>query len=251
MNALCTQQDWFDRLLPEGLPIPSTTLLSGPGGSGKPLIGNVIVAAWLCQGGSVVFMPLQYPDHSFITSSLKNIAQLYLDDHQGRHASVELDATIEAMTEPEDNRFRANVVKPEVWAAALAQARAMVPIQGPGTLIFVSAVNLLLFSPTYGAAILETKKGTTQSEQSCSYLFSASTTAKVEEIAELEAVVDNLIMTRSTRRPFQLYMQIKRIKGTPFLTEEIVVPFSADLLTGVKEIAHYSRKRVIPLVSKL
>ncbi len=45
MNRIFTQQDWFDRLLPEGLPIPSLTLLSGPGGSGKPLIGNVIAAS--------------------------------------------------------------------------------------------------------------------------------------------------------------------------------------------------------------
>ncbi|MEA1976877.1 MAG: hypothetical protein U9N80_03155 [Chloroflexota bacterium] len=42
MRVLHTQQDWFDRLLPDGLPISSSTLLSGPGGSGKPLVGNVI-----------------------------------------------------------------------------------------------------------------------------------------------------------------------------------------------------------------
>jgi KaiC/GvpD/RAD55 family RecA-like ATPase len=249
MNTLRTLQDWFDRLLPGVLPIPSTTLLSGPGGSSKPLIGNIIVVARLRQGGSVVFMPLQYPDHSFIASSLKNIAQLDLNEYKERCAFVELEATIEAMTEPEDNRFRANTVKPVMWTEALAMARAMVPEQGPGILIFVSAVNLLLFSPTYGAAILETMKAATQSEQSYSYLFSASTTA--EEIAEWETVLDNLIMTGSTRRPFQLYMQIKRIKGAPFLTEEILAPFSADLLIGVKEIAAYSRKRVTPLVSKL
>jgi len=251
MNRLHTQQDWFDRLLPEGLPIPSTTLLSGPGGSGKPLIGNVIVAAWLRQGGSVVFMSLQYPDHSFIAAGLKNIAHVDLADYRERVAFIELDATIETMTEPEDNRFKANVVKPEVWETAVTQAVNMVPNEGPGILIFVSALNLLLFSPTYGAAILETMKATTQGEQPYTYLFSASTTAKAEEIAKLEAVVDNLIMTHSTKKPFQLYMQIKRIKDAPFLPDEIRVPLSADLLTGVKEIADHSRKRVIPLVSKL
>ena len=83
MNRISTQQDWFDRLLPEGLPIPSLTLLSGPGGSGKPLIGNVITASWLRQGGSVVFMSLQYPDHSFIVAGLKKVSQLDLNDYQG------------------------------------------------------------------------------------------------------------------------------------------------------------------------
>ncbi|MCA9934530.1 MAG: hypothetical protein H6662_01900 [Ardenticatenaceae bacterium] len=251
MNRLYTEQAWFDRLLPEGLPIPSVTLLSGPGGSGKPLIGNVIVSAWLRQGGSVVFMSLQYPDHSFIAAGLKNIAHLDLDEFKERVAFIELDATIDTMTEPEDRRFKANVVKPEVWETAVTQAVNMVPNEGPGILIFVSALNLLLFSPTYGAAILETMKATMQDERPFTYLFSASTTAKAEEIAKLETAVDNLIMTHSTKKPFQLYMQIERIKDAPFLSEEILVPFSANLLTGVKEIADHSRKRVIPLVSKL
>ncbi|MBW2722230.1 MAG: hypothetical protein JRC67_08435 [Deltaproteobacteria bacterium] len=94
-------------------------------------------------------------------------------------------------------------------------------------------------------------KTTAQGEKKHTYLFSASTTAKAEEIAELEAVVDNLIMTRSTKSPFRLFMQIERIKNTDFLPEEIEVPFSAGVLTGVKQVADHSRKRVIPLVSKL
>jgi KaiC/GvpD/RAD55 family RecA-like ATPase len=251
VNAFHTHQDWFDRLLPEGLPIPSSMLLSGPGGSGKPLIGNVIVAAWLRQGGSVVFMSLQYPDHSFIAAGLKKIAQLDLDEYQDRVAFIELDATLEDMTPPTGNRFEANVVKPRIWDAALERACAMVPDDGPGILVFCSALNLLLFSPTYGKDILEKMKATSPEEQRRTYLFSASTTAKAEEIAELEAVVDHLIMTRSTKSPFQLHMQIERIKGVPFVSGEIPVPFSASVLTDVKAIADHSRKRVIPLVSKL
>lgn len=251
MNTFYTQQEWFDQLLPEGLPIPSVTLLSGPGGSGKPLIGNVIVAAWLRQGGSVVFMSLQYPDHSFIAAGLKNIAQLDLDEYQDRVAFIELDATLEAMTQPVGHRFQANVVKPDVWDAALERACAMVPDDGPGILIFCSALNLLLFSPTYGKDILDKMKMTSSEDRKRTYLFSASTTARAGEIAELEAVVDHLIMTRSTKSPFQLYMQIERIKGASFVSDEIQVPFSADVLMDVKEVADHSRKRVIPLVSKL
>ncbi|MBN1451575.1 MAG: hypothetical protein JW963_11215 [Anaerolineales bacterium] len=251
MNTFRTQQEWFDRLLPEGLPIPSVTLLSGPGGSGKPLIGNVIVAAWLRQGGSVVFMPLQYPDRSFITESLKNIAQLDLDEYQDKVAFIELDATQDDMTLPAGNRFKANVVKPNVWDAALERACIMVPDEGLGILVFCSALNLLLFSPTYGKGILEKMKATSREDKKCSYLFSASTTAKAEDIAELETTVDHLIITRSTKSPFQLYMQIERLKNAPFVPGEIQVPFPANVLTEIKEVADHSRKRVIPLVSKL
>jgi len=251
MEKFYTNQVWFDDLLPEGLPIPSSTLLSGPGGSGKPLIGNVIVADWLRQGGSVVFMSLQYPDHSFIIAGLKSIAQLDLYEYADRVAFIELDTTLEGMTEPAGNHFKANVVKPQVWDTAIKRACAMVPEEGPGILIFISAINILLFSPTYGRGILDIIKTTAQEEKVHTYLFSASTTAKAEEIAELEAVVDNLIMTYSTKAPFRLYMQIKRVKNVPFISEEIQVPFSADVLISVKEVADHSRKRVIPLVSKL
>jgi len=250
LNSIYTQQEWFDRLLPEGVPIPSTTLLSGPGGSGKPLIGNVLVAAWLRQGGSVVFMSLQYPDRSFIASSLKSVTQLDLDDYQDRIAFIELDASLEDMAPAAGNHFKANVVKPEVWDAALARACGMVPAQGPGILVFASALNLLLFSPTYGRVILEKIKSTIGAHK-CTYLFSTSTTAKAEEIAELEATADNLVMTRSERQPFRLYMQIKRMKNATFLPGEIEVPIPANVLLEVKEIADYSRKRIIPMISKI
>ena len=136
-------------------------------------------------------------------------------------------------------------------AAVIKRACALVPDEGPGILIFVSALNLLLFSPTYGKGILVKLKATAQGKKQHTHLFSASTMAKAEKIAELETVVDNLIMTHSTKDPFRLYMQIERIKETVFVPSENEVPFSADLLTGVKEIADHSRKRVIPLVSKL
>lgn len=251
MKCLQVERDWLKKVLPEGLPLPSSTLLSGPGGSGKPLIGNVIVASWLRQGGSVIFMSLQYPDHSFIAAGLKKVAHLDLQEYSDRVAFIELDATIEDMTPSTENRFKANVVKPKVWDKAIQRACAMVPEEGPGILIFISAVNLLLFSPTYGEAILQKMMTAVQQDSPYTYLLSASTTAKGEEISKLEKMVDNLVMTRSTQSPFRLYMKILRVKGAPFVSEEIEVPISPDVLTDVKEIADHSRKRVIPLVRKL
>lgn len=251
MQHFHTHQNWFDQLIPEGLPIPSSTLLSGPGGSGKPLVGDVIIAAWLRQGGSVVFMSLQYPDHNFIVAGLKNVAGLDLGEYKQQTVFIELDATLDGMTAPEGNHFKANLVKPHIWDTSLTRACEMLPNNGPGILVFGSALNLLLFSPTYGKDILQKIKATAQNAEKCSYLFSASTTAKAEEIAELEAVVNHLIMTRSEKPPFRLFMQIERIKNAPFSTEEIEVPIEAKTLHNVKEIADHSRKRVIPQISKL
>jgi hypothetical protein len=78
-----------------------------------------------------------------------------------------------------------------------------------------------------------------------------STSAKGEEIARLETVADNLIMTRSEKGPFRLYMRIVRMKGPSFSVEEIQVPIPQRSLTHVREIAEHSRKRVIPQISKI
>lgn len=251
MKYIDLDETWFRKLLPEGLPVPSSTLLTGPGGSGKPLIGNVIVASWLRQGGSVVFMSLQYPDHSFIVAGLDKVAGLDLNDYQSRIAFIELDATIDGINPAEGKHIKANVVKPEIWDLAIEKACQLVPDEGPGILIFVSALNLLLFSPTYHEEILEKMKTAAQGDLKISYLLSASTTAKGEEIAELEDVVNNLIETRSTHSPFRLYMQIKRVRDAMFMDGEIEVPFPPDILKEVKAVADHSRMKVIPLVSKL
>lgn len=67
----------------------------------------------------------------------------------------------------------------------------------------------------------------------CSYLFSTSTSAKSEEISELEAVTENLIMRRGDRVTRKLFMQIERMKNVPFLHDEIEVPISPESLLEV------------------
>ena len=54
------QQNWIDRLLPQGFPFPSSTIISGPGGSGKPLIGSLFASAWLKMGGNVIYFLVNY-----------------------------------------------------------------------------------------------------------------------------------------------------------------------------------------------
>lgn len=251
MKTLPLQADWLDQLLPEGLPFPSSTLLTGPGGSGKPLVGNYIAATWLRQSGSVIFMSLQYPDHSFIISSLARITQLTLEDYKDKTAFIELDVHLDGMKKQTGRSFRANVVNPQVWDEALYHACEMVPDEGPGILVFGSALNLLLFSPTYEQKILEKMKKTLQDTSTCSYLFSTSSTAKRKEIAELEALADNLISVRNDRGTKKILLKIERIKAVKFISDEIEAPFTPETLQELKRIADQSRKRVIPLVSKI
>jgi KaiC/GvpD/RAD55 family RecA-like ATPase len=251
MKNISIGQDWLDRLMPGGLPIHTSTLISGPGGSGKPLIGDNFVAAWLRQGGSVVFMSLQYPNRDFISSSLRTVVGLDVDNYSDRIAFVELDVTIDGMETPEGNGFKANLVKPKIWDASIEQACSLVSKEYPGILVFGSALNLLLFSPSYGEGIFEKMKATIRDDKRHTYMFSVSTTAQKEKIARLEELTDNLILSRSEKKPFRLFMHIVRLKETSFIGDEIQVPIPPEALEEIKEVADHSRKRVIPLISKM
>ncbi|MFW5947489.1 MAG: hypothetical protein ACOCUW_03260, partial [Gemmatimonadota bacterium] len=93
MDRVPITTPWLSVLLPDGWPVRTSTVITGPGGSGKPLIGSVVAASWLERGGSVVFMSLQYPDHSLIEAGLRRVAGLDPADYRDRVAYLELDTS--------------------------------------------------------------------------------------------------------------------------------------------------------------
>jgi len=127
----------------------------------------------------------------------------------------------------------------------------MVPDDGPGIMVFGSALNLLLFSPTYGQEILERMETLLRDDKRRTYIFSVSTSANREAIARLEVVADNLIMTRSEKEPFRLFVRVVRMQDGPFVSEEVQAAIPAQSLAHVKDVAEHSRKRVIPQISKI
>jgi KaiC/GvpD/RAD55 family RecA-like ATPase len=251
VENLKIEAEWLKALLPEGLPRRTSTLLSGPGGTGKPLIGDQFVASWLREGGSVVFMSLQYPTTAFIYESLKTITGLNIEDYLDRIVFLSLDVDQEGMAEPDGNIIRVNLVKPDVMNAAIEKACTMLGVDDSEILIFGSALNLLLFSPTYEKEITQKIESFLRDDKRRTYIFSVSTTAKAETIAEFEKLADNLVMTRSEGEPFKLYMRFVRVKGSVFKKDEIQVPISASALKHMKEIADHSRKRIIPQISRI
>jgi len=84
-----------------------------------------------------------------------------------------------------------------------------------------------------------------------SFLLSVSSSAKREMIVELEEAADNLLESHSTREPFQLFLKVRRMAGVEAHPRQVAVPISPDTLGEVRAVADHSRKRVIPLVSKL
>ena len=250
METLKTGLNWIDNVIPEGLPLKSTTVITGPGGSGKPLIGETFVTAWLKKGGSVIFMSLQYPGSEFVAESIKSVTGLDIQNYKEKIISLQLDTGISAYQEVNKNLILANLVKPEVWEDVINLASAKLPDEGPGVLIFCSALNLLLFSPTYGDVIFEQIKSTIVSNTTKTYIFSVSTSAKTKEISELEKIADNLILSRSEKAPFQLFMKVLKMRDVSYNSAEVRVPISPKILEHIKEMADHSRNKVLPAILK-
>ena len=147
--------------------------------------------------------------------------------------------------------IHANLLKPDVWKQTIDMASLQFPNHNPGILLFISALNILLFSPTYGDKIFDRIKQTILQEKDLSYLIAVSTSAKKEKIAELEHIADNLIISYSKKNPFRLFMAIKRLKSGHFLSDNIQIPVSAKTLNDIKKLADHSRKKIIPAIPKI
>ncbi|MGC9468324.1 MAG: hypothetical protein ACP5HS_07025 [Anaerolineae bacterium] len=255
MKNFHTNFEWLDRLMPEGIPIPSSTVISGPGGSGKPLIGLAIVASWLRQGGKVIVLPLQYPDPEFTKHDLAQLYDLELADYPESYFFIRLDLDLDpeagVIEQSGPHEARANLVNPETWTRTLHFADQILGPSDLGTLVYGSAVNLLLFSPTHGEHMRARLETVLREDKDRSYLFTVSSSALKEKIETLEHAADHLMFTRMTRPERQLYLRVARLRGASYLEEETLTPYGRDDLDTIKEIADASRVARIPTIRKI
>lgn len=250
MESLELHSDWLAKLLPEGLPVPSSTLISGPGGTGKPLVEFAFVADWLKAGGSLIAIPLQYPTPDLMKTAMKKLYHIDLNNYSKKVVFVQFDHKIDTFQKLNNNTFQANMLKPKVWNKIILAAEDILPMSPKGVMVFGSALNLLLFSQHYGDKILEKLYEIITFDKSRTYLFAVSTSAFADRIKILEDATDNLMFTR-VEEPMRLFYKIVRIKGVPFLKDDIQVPISKQLLEEIKKVAEETRKRKIPEIRKV
>lgn len=246
---------WLEQIAPEGIKIPSSTLISGEGGSGKPLIGFTMISSWLEKGGDVIFV-LTSTGIDFAENIFKRVYNLDLDKYKEQIRFIELDVNMKPEDTPTDFKSwrtpsKANLVNPENWDLAIEKAeKEFRKGNDPGTMVFGAALNLMLFSKTYGEAILSKFKSMIQDDKKRTYLFTVSTSALADKIKILEDASDNLMFTRN-EEPMKLFLTISRIKDLQFDEGEVEVPLSKDDLETIKELAEGSRSNLIPAISKI
>ena len=249
MTTLKTNK-WFEELLPEGILVPSSTLISGPGGTGKPLVEFALVAAWLKAGGSLIGIPLQYPSGELVKKVMNKLYNIDLNEFHGKIVYTQFDPSVNGCKKIKDDTLKANMVTPQWWDETIEKAESMLEKSELGTMIFGSALNLLLFSKTYKDSILNKLKDVLQHDKSRTYAFAVSTSAFANEIKVLENVADNLMFTRM-EKPMKLILKIDRMKGVKFSKNEKEVPISGKMLKEINEIAASTRKTRIPEIRKI
>ncbi len=233
------REEWLRKVMPDGLPYPSSTLVSGPGGTGKPLVVLGFVANWLRKGGKVVGIPLQYPTMDFVEKAMKSLYGMDISEYDVTF--VQFDPSIDEYKEEE--HLRANLLKPDVWDHIVDN------YVDKDTMLFGSALNLLLFSPTYKAAILDKIDELLKSGDK-TYMFSVSTSAFYNLIERWEKSADNLMFTRMEGFG-NLKFRVEKLKEGKYLKDAIDVPIPKEVLMEIKDVAEHTRKRIIPTVSKI
>ena len=250
MKTLIVEHDWLKKIMPNGLPYPTSTIISGPGGSGKPLVEFAFVASWLKSGGSLIGIPLQYPSIEFVKSAMLKLFDIDLDTYKKRFVNIQFDVDIDSYEQIADNEIKANLLKPEVLNQAIDLADSLLEKSELGTLVFGSALNLLLFSPTYKDAALKNFKTIIKEDKSKTYIFSVSNNVFAEEIKQLEEAADNLMFTRM-EKPMKLFFNIEKMVEVEFSKKEVNVPISKETLEEMKEVAEMSRKKILPKLKKI
>jgi len=248
IDRMTVGQDWFDKLLPEGLPVPSSTIISGPGGSGKPLIGAAILAAWLRRGGSAL-MFLINSDRTY-TEHLLTLYGISLSEYRSKIVFVDFDPNVDSIEQMQSDLIKVNILRPELLDKTIETGLGLLRSPKQEVMLYGSALNILFFSPTWGETIFEKWKAIFSHREQLTLVFSVSTSAFRRKIEQLEELADNLMYSRM-EKPMSLRFRIARIQGAQFETEEVGVPLTEKTLADLKAETIRVRKQIIPIVSEI
>ncbi|MCD6290536.1 MAG: hypothetical protein J7M34_08535, partial [Anaerolineae bacterium] len=199
-----------------------------------------------------------YPDRSFTENDLKRLYNVDLADHKGDVFFIKFDAELEPVPDAVEHispdEVRANLVNPAVWNRAMELAAQALGQSQLGTLIFGSALNLLLFSRTYGEQMFAKLESLLRGEKQDTYLFTVSSNALQEKIRALEKAADHLLLAESAKSPQggpELRLRVARLRGASHSDEVAVVPFDSATLEEMRQAADASRVRRIPAIRNI
>jgi len=251
MGQLKINEHWAKELFPDGIHFPSSTIITGKGGSGKPLVELSFVAEWLRSGKKAIGIPLQYPTADFMKNSLWKLNGIDVDKYSGQIMFVQFNPDLEEIEEKSNEVLSVNLLKSEKWDEMLDKTYKKLNIEvDEDVLIFGSALNLLLFAPKYKQENIQNIKSLLENTQNFTYLFTVSNNVMGEDIAIWEKAANNLLFTEMTEDK-KLFIYAERINDREIKSEKYAINIEPGTLDEIKNIAEKNRKSLIPKLKKI
>jgi KaiC/GvpD/RAD55 family RecA-like ATPase len=164
MKTLRIKKSWFEQLFPEGFSYPSSTIISGKGGTGKPLVELAFVSQWIKKKLPIIAIPLQYPSLNFIQASLKNLFGIQKIEYLDKLWYIHFNPEINKLQQFNEQEIAANLLKETHWDKILKIAFELKEKYGD-VMLFGTAFNLLLYAPSYQASQVEIIKRLLENNQ--------------------------------------------------------------------------------------
>lgn len=243
MNTLKFKEPWLRELLPEGLPFPSSTVIEGPMGAGKPIIAAAFIKSWLEKGGNIISMPLQFPDPEYTKQNLKELYGLDLKDYMEQVVFVSLQPQMQGIQEAGPNHFQANMIEPENWTKVIELTKEKFS-KDSDILFFSTALNLPLLAESKYEKLIDTLKFLFQQNSGLTYLFAVSSSMVANRVSQISHAADNLMEGHVTKDN-NLRFRIINMKNAQYNSKEQQVPLEPALMENAAERA--KKHRVAPV----
>ncbi|MBN2300707.1 MAG: hypothetical protein V3569_01715 [Acholeplasmataceae bacterium] len=241
---------WLKELFPHGIDANESILISGPGGSGKPLVELAFVDSWLKNGGSVIGIPLQYPSLEMVNQSMYEIYKTDLKAYHKHVVMIAFNPTLNDEILIKDQVISANLILPGMWEKTMNEAISKLEPSKLGVLVFASALNLLLFNEHYKEDMLFLIKNILSGNTQYTSLFTVSNNVYPEDIKIWEDAADNLMFTELSQEKI-LTLFIKRIKHSYCTQHQKIIPIDAKVLSEIEIIAKSTRNKNIQAIKAI
>lgn len=245
-KTLKLKQDWLNDFIPEDIRIPSTTVVTGPAGAAKEILGSMIAASWLNLGGSLIHVLTNFKrDHAERLFSYSNVNS---GKTKGKIVYINFDPKINNYKQTSDDEFRANLLKPETFNKVLKKSEEILSDSNNDILTYMTALNMLLYSKTYKNDILTKYHSLINSESN--YLFTFSENIFADDMNKIKEKADNVFYVHGTGI-MHLSLKLQKINGNNISINEIETPITEEQINKHLLEIQNRRQELIPIIKRI
>lgn len=246
LKSIKIAQSWLDDLIPEDIKIPSTTVVTGPAGTAKEILGSMIAASWLNQGGSLIHILMNFKrDHA---EKLLSYYDVNVDKLSNKVVYINFDPQIKTIKQINENEFQANILNPVTFNTILNKAKNILQKPDSKILNYMTALNMLLYSNSYSKDILT--KFYAMINNKLINLFTFSDNVFGDEMNYIKEKAQNVFYVHGTGI-MHLSLKIMKINRNIISTNEIEMPINEELINQhLLEIQKF-RQELIPIIKRI